>query len=157
MNGKDILENPGRKEDEILISEILEAIFRHKDIKFESVRLIHWKVTEDNVVGLQITTLGDFISVSGDGHYHFAITNALILGIEKEPIEVPDIDIEVSFENGKWSDPRVYTDYESCSPESSTPEALWVRNGEIKETLKGVLELLALILRIINSVCNLSD
>lgn len=148
-------ENPAHKKAEPLVSDILKTLFQHEGIEFKSVVLIHWRVVEDNVIPKVLNTLGDLCALSRDGNYHIAIKNVKIWDIEKEPIETPEINVEVSLENGRWSEPRIYTDFETCSPDSASPEALSTRLIKIVERLKGTLGLIMIIMRISESLHDL--
>lgn len=154
MDTKHKEDNPGPKKkiEDPLISDILRALFKYENIEFESVGLIHWKIIEDTVVAEPLKTLGDIATLSKDGGYHIAIKHALISDIEEESIEIPEINVEVSFKNGQWSDPRIYTDYESCTPQCSSPEALQSRLEKLKEKVAGGLQLVSLVLRVANEL-----
>jgi len=148
-------EDPSTKENELLVSDIFKDLFKYQGIEFASVALIHWKVVEDKIIPQPVNTLREIAALCGDGNYHIAIKNAVISGIEDEPFETPEINIEVALEDGKWSEPRIYTDFETCSQQSATPEALSERLERVKENFIGILLIASLLLKIANDLRDL--
>ena len=142
--GKDA-NNSGPKGGELSVPDILRVLFEYAGIQSKSVTLLHWKITDDEIVPQAIQTLDDIHSFCGDGNYHISINKALILGIQTEPVEIPEINIEVTLADSKWSEPRIYTDFESCSLESATPEALTERLKRIQGIIIGILRLINLL------------
>ncbi len=151
-------ENLGRrKQGDMLVSDILKELFKYAGIDFDSVALIHWMVVKDDIIPQLIHNLGEIASFCGDGSYQIAIKNAVISGIEKETIEMPLINVEVSLRNDQWSELRIYTDIETCSPQSATPEALRTRLGKVRESIKEILHLVILIMKIAENLRDLSS
>lgn len=152
MGNKHISKNPDPKRDEPLVEDILKVAFRLSGIEIESAVLLRWRIVDDIILAHPLITLGDLFREFGDGNYQLAISNAVLSGIEKESFGIPNINVEVAYINGQWSELRAYTDFEEFGPEYATQQALHGRLERVKENLRGVLELIPLLARIAESV-----
>jgi len=139
-------------EKDILLVDILREVFRLVGIEFKSGVFLRWRVVDDRVIPRVIESLADLLREFIDGSYQLTISEVTISGIEKEPFTVPEIVVEVACENSQWSEPRIYTDYESFGPEHNTPQALQARLEKIKDTFRKVLPYISLVVDIAKSV-----
>jgi len=135
-------------ERKIIVADILKEVFKLEGIEFKSSIFLRWRVIDDRMLPRVIESLTDLIREFTDGSYQFTFTDATISGIEKEPFTVPEIVVEVAYQDGQWSEPRLYTDYECFGPEHNTPQALQARLEKIKEHLKAVLPFISLVVDI---------
>ena len=144
--------NPRPREDEPLISSILKAALSLQGIECESAVFLSWRVIGGRPLAHPIITLGDLFREFGDGSYQLAITGATISGIEKQPFAVPEINVQLDYEAGQWSEPTIFTDQEEFGPEHENPQALHARLDKIKQNLPRVLSLIVLFSKAAQSV-----
>lgn len=136
----------------LLLADILREVFKREGVEFKSSVFLRWRVIDDRVSPRVIESLKDLLTEFTDGSYQLTLSEVTIHRIEKDPFAVPEITVEVACENGQWSEPRIYTDYEDFGPEHDTPQALHVRATRIKEVFKVVLPYITLAVEIAKSI-----
>ena len=138
--------------DTILLADIVRQVLEHEGVQFKSFVFLRWRVIDDRILPRPIQSVIDLLTEFTDGSYQLTLSEVRISHIEKEPFTVPEITIEVAYENGQWGEPRLYTDYEEFGPEHATPQALQARLEKIKDALKIVLPYVSLIVEIAKNV-----
>lgn len=136
------------EKSKLLIADILREVFKYQGMEFSSCTFLRWRVIDDHLIPRVIESITDLVRELTDGNYQLTIGEVTIHRIEKEPFTVPEITIEVACENSQWSEPRIYTTYETFGPEHDTPQALQARLEKIKGALKIVLPYITLVAEI---------
>lgn len=157
MKDKGLSENPGKEREEPLVIDILKAAFSHEGIECESVTFHRWQIIDDDIRPRPIVTVSDLFREFRDGSYELALTNAKIALMKQEPFEIDVVNVQVAYDNGKWSEPRIYHDAEYPVAEERTTQALDARLKRAKENIRSALEWLAVIVRMAETIRRLFE
>jgi len=152
MKDKSVSKSSNDERDELSISDILKAAFKHEGIEFESATFQRWQVVDDNILPRPIDTISALFREIRDGRYHLAITGARISVSGKAPFEIPWICAEIVFSNGQWSEPSFFNDeetYDLADPE--TTQTLDARLRGAKTKVKVAFDWIVMIMKLIDT------
>ena len=138
----------------ITIEDLFRELFAYSDISFENASFFRWMAIDDRLIPRPIQTIPDLIQQFHDGRYHLHLTKVSINGLEGGDLDIENLDAELIFEDGKWTDHWVFTDEETFWPEikgksEDLPSALTLRFDGITERIMKVLNLLRTVFGII--------
>jgi hypothetical protein len=137
------------------VVDILAAAFRLAGITYKSAHFLRWKVTDDSIEAIHFDTITKLLRYLEDGNYHLSISEATILGIDREPYGVERIDVEIKREKGLWCEPRAYTDFETFGSEHKTPQDLYARLKKVEEKMPEPLNLIDMFVEIVRRIRDL--
>lgn len=141
MANKHLLENEGGDPDDTTILDILKMSFGEAGIEFESATFLRWHIVDDHVFPRPINTLPDLFREFRDGTYQLAINNAEISVSGKKSFKIPWINIEITYRDGQWSEPRIYHDDETYDPANhETAQTLSARLQIVKQNIWKALQ-----------------
>ena len=155
---KHVPENPNGKRSGPSISDILKEACRHEGIEFESATFLRWQVVDDNILPRPIDTISALFRELRDGRYQLAINQARISVSGKAPFEIPWICVEITYSDGRWSEPTILHDEETYDPaDHETAQTLDARLKRVKPKLTAALGWVVVIMKIVEAIRRLHE
>lgn len=158
MSSKHESENPNHMRNEPSILDILKEAFRHEGIEFESATFLRWQVVDDNILPRPIDTISALFREFRDGRYQLMINQVKISISGKTPFEIPWLCVEITYSDGRWSEPTILHDEETYDPaDHETAQTLYARLKRVKPNFKAALDWVIVIMKIVETIRRLYE
>lgn len=135
----------GRRKQKLTLEEVIEVIFRHKDIELKNFEFVYWRDFEDygNPEPIRISDISNGLL---DGKYSLMADTAQISNIDEDSFKVLNFCAIAAFKVDKWYDITYTSPDEEYfpHPEQTDEEYFENRAKIIKENIKEALEILTL-------------
>lgn len=158
MSDKHASENPQHIGSELPILDILKEAFRHEGIDFKSATFLRWQVVDDNILPRPINTISALFREFGEGRYQLTINQAMISVSGKAPFEIPLICVEITYSDGRWSEPTILHDDETYDlADHETAQTLDARLKRVKPKFMVALNWVVVIMKLAETIRRLYE